>query len=244
MCGTCCFDSVRPPSDGLADVGKLRDFVRDLRNAVGGRLSLSCRWSRRGSGSCGRWRRCSSGRRLAGGAVDVGLDDSAAGAGAAEGGKVDALLLGEAPSERARLDAVARVGLGLHWCGLRLCFGDLRILGGIGAIAFHVGRRRGRRGLSRASLPAALGDRLRRCGGSGGGGDILAFAGDEGDDGSHLHFVRALGDEDLGDRPFIDGFEFHRRLVGFNFCQEIARSDAIALLDQPFGERALLHRWR
>jgi hypothetical protein len=31
------------------------------------------------------------------------------------------------------------------------------------------------------------------------------------------------GDEDLADRAFVDGFEFHRRLVGFDLGQDVAR---------------------
>ena len=72
----------------------------------------------------------------------------------------------------------------------------------------------------------------------------LALAGEKRDRGSDLHAVGALLDQDLGDGTLVDRFELHRRLVGFDLGQHVAGADAVALLDQPFGERALLHRRR
>jgi hypothetical protein len=48
--------------------------------------------------------------------------------------------------------------------------------------------------------------------------------------------------EDLRDRAFVDRFELHRRLVGLDLGEDVAGLHLIAFLDQPFGERALLHR--
>jgi hypothetical protein len=52
---------------------------------------------------------------------------------------------------------------------------------------------------------------------------------------------RAFGHDDLADDALIDGLDFHRRLVGLDLGDHVAGGDAVALLDQPFGERALLH---
>ena len=106
-----------------------------------------------------------------------------------------------AAGERARLDAVATVGARLR-LGLRLSRG---------------GRRRSR-GLARTRLAGILRDRFfRRLRHSRGSARILALAGNQRDHGADLHLVRAFGDEDLGDRAFVDRFEFHRRLVGLDF---------------------------
>ena len=72
----------------------------------------------------------------------------------------------------------------------------------------------------------------------------LAFAGDEGDDRADLHLVGAFGNEDLRDRAFVDRLELHGRLVGLDLGEQISGGDGVAFLDQPFGERALLHRRR
>ncbi len=59
-----------------------------------------------------------------------------------------------------------------------------------------------------------------------------------------LHAFGTLGDQNLSDAALIDGFEFHRRLVGLDLRQYVARLDGIAFLDVPFGELALLHGGR
>ena len=55
------------------------------------------------------------------------------------------------------------------------------------------------------------------------------------------HALGALADEELPDRPLVDGLELHRRLVGLDLGDHLAGGDAVALLDQPFRQRALLH---
>ena len=44
-----------------------------------------------------------------------------------------------------------------------------------------------------------------------------------------------------GDRALVDRLELHRRLVGLDLGEDVAGGDAVAFLDQPFGQRALLH---
>ena len=70
----------------------------------------------------------------------------------------------------------------------------------------------------------------------------LALAADKRDDGADLHIVGALGDRDRGDRALVDRLELHGRLVGFDLGEDVPRLDAVAFLDQPFGERPLFHR--
>jgi hypothetical protein len=64
-------------------------------------------WGRSGGG----WR-----GRPAGGAVDVGLDDPAAGAGALHRGEIDAALLGEAAGERLALTRSPEAAAGADAC--------------------------------------------------------------------------------------------------------------------------------
>jgi len=70
----------------------------------------------------------------------------------------------------------------------------------------------------------------------------FAFFEQYGDRGVDLHPLAAFADQDLADGAFVDGFEFHRGLVGLDFGQYVTGGDGIAFLDQPFGERAFLHR--
>ena len=69
----------------------------------------------------------------------------------------------------------------------------------------------------------------------------LAYYGDHGAD---LHAFSPLGHQNTSDRTFVNGFEFHRGLVGFDFGEDIARFHFVANLDQPAREFAFLHRWR
>ena len=48
-------------------------------------------------------------------------------------------------------------------------------------------------------------------------------------------------DEQLSDRAFIDRLNLHRRLVGFDLGNHIARRNIVALLDKPTGERPFRH---
>src|SRR5680860_410820 len=53
-----------------------------------------------------------------------------------------------------------------------------------------------------------------------------------------------LGDEELVDRPVIGRLHLHGRLVGLDLGDHVAASDAVAFLDVPFDELALLHGGR
>ena len=59
-----------------------------------------------------------------------------------------------------------------------------------------------------------------------------------------LHAFGAFGNQNLPDLALIDGFEFHRSLVGFDLGQNIAGLYRVAFLHQPFGQLALFHRGR
>ena len=54
----------------------------------------------------------------------------------------------------------------------------------------------------------------------------------------------ALRNQDFPERAFIGRLDFHRRLVGFDFGNDVARFDLVAFLLEPLGEIALLHRRR
>ena len=56
-----------------------------------------------------------------------------------------------------------------------------------------------------------------------------------------LHVFRAFSDQDGVDDAFVDGLDLHGRLVGLDLGDDVAGLHRIAGLDQPFGERALLH---
>ena len=56
------------------------------------------------------------------------------------------------------------------------------------------------------------------------------------------HALGAGSDDDFGNRAFVDAFDLHRRLVGFDFGEHIAGFDRITDLDQPFGDGAAFHR--
>ena len=117
-----------------------------------------------------------------------------------------------------------RGGVSTGACGGGAAFGVCVGLGLRGA-AFG-GARRSRVGLRRRS----------------GDVDAFALAGEDRDRRADLHPVGAFGDQDLGDLALVDRLELHRRLVGLDLGEDVARLHLVALLDQPFGERALLHR--
>src|SRR5690606_34250787 len=75
-------------------------------------------------------------------------------------------------------------------------------------------------------------------------GRILTLLGDQRDHLAHLHAVRAFGNGDPGDGAFVDRLELHRRLVGLDLGEDVAGLHRVALLDQPLGQRALLHGGR
>jgi hypothetical protein len=76
------------------------------------------------------------------------------------------------------------------------------------------------------------------------GRGVLAFARNRRDHGADFYVIGALGDQDRGNRAFIHGFEFHRRLVGLDLGEDVAGLHGVAFLDQPLGEGALFHRGR
>ncbi len=204
----------QPPRDCLAHVAELDDFVRDVA------------WfDRRGlRGWRGLWRCLRTACALA----QVGPDNATAGTAAFKTGEIDPLRFGQAACERGRFDAVTGIGFG---CGRglgRCCRGF--------TAAFR--RRRGFR--LRLFL---LGRGVRRSVGFGSGRiGALALPRHDRDRGADLDPIRSFGDQYLADHTLVDRFEFHRRFVGFDFGQQVARFDRIAFLDQPFGQRPLLHR--
>ncbi|MCY1227703.1 hypothetical protein D9M72_399890 [compost metagenome] len=98
---------------------------------------------------------------------------------------------------------------------------------------------RSRRGRSRS----LSGCRLRRFGLW--SGDIacrFAVLQQHGDRRVDLDALGAGGNQELADRAFVDGFDFHRRLVRLDFSDDVAGRHLVSLVLQPFRERAFLHR--
>ena len=129
---------------------------------------------------------------------------------------------------------------------------------GCGAAA-AASAQRGRGAGGAASVPrpwarrlalAALGSRLRlrrrrSLAGAGGGRlHILALAGQHRDHLVDRHVRGAFRHHDLGDRALVDRLDLHGRLVGLDLGDDVAGLDLVALLLQPLGEVALLHRGR
>ena len=75
---------------------------------------------------------------------------------------------------------------------------------------------------------------------------VFSIAGDDADDVIDRHVLCAFGDDDLGEHALVDGLDLHRRLIGLDLGQHVARLDRIALFLShlarlPFsivGERA------
>jgi hypothetical protein len=82
--------------------------------------------------------------------------------------------------------------------------------------------------------------RGRACGRSRRSGFALALQ--LGDQGVDLHVLGAGRHEDRFDHAFVDGFDFHRRLVGLDLGDHVAGLDGVAFLDQPLGQGPLFHR--
>jgi hypothetical protein len=55
--------------------------------------------------------------------------------------------------------------------------------------------------------------------------------------------LRCLRDQNLADDTFVNRFEFHRGLVGFDLGQNVAAFNAVAFFDQPFSQACLLPLW-
>jgi hypothetical protein len=70
---------------------------------------------------------------------------------------------------------------------------------------------------------------------------LFAIFEQNGDDLVDLHRVGAFGNHDLAEHALIDGFDFHRRFVGFDFGKHIAGTNAVTFGFQPFGKFALFH---
>ena len=98
--------------------------------------------------------------------------------------------------------------------------------------------RRGRR--FRRLLARLLRGRLLRRR-SGFAGLVFALEPEHGDRRIDLDVLRARRNQDAGERALVDRLDLHRRLVGFDFCDDVAGRHGIAFLLQPFGKRALLH---
>ena len=69
--------------------------------------------------------------------------------------------------------------------------------------------------------------------------DVLALARDHADDIVDRHIGGAFRHDDLGEHAFIDGFDFHGRLVGLDLGDHIAGLDRVALLLQPAAKGCL-----
>jgi hypothetical protein len=72
------------------------------------------------------------------------------------------------------------------------------------------------------------------------GGAVLALQ--LGDRGVDLDVLRAGRHQDRLDHALVDGFDFHRRLVGLDLGDHVAGLDGVAFLDQPLGQGPLFHR--
>jgi hypothetical protein len=73
---------------------------------------------------------------------------------------------------------------------------------------------------------------------------VLAFAEDHRDRRIDRNIGSAFGHQDLAERALVRRLDFHRRLVGFDLRNHVARFNLVALFLQPFGKVALLHRGR
>ncbi len=206
--------------DRLAHAAEFDHFVRDaeILRAAGSGGRRGCRLCLGGGSRRGRGSRCGDAFLCA---VQIALDDTAIGASPRNHSQIDPLALRQAARQRAGLDALVAGGWRSgHGVSLRRGSGGCRslCLGGD-----RIGLWRG--------LAAAGSRRLH----------ILALFSDNGDDGANLDAFGTFGNEDLGDDAFIHRFKFHRRLVGFDFRQQIAGRYRIPFLYQPFGQSPFLH---
>ena len=97
-------------------------------------------------------------------------------------------------------------------------------------------------GSRRRGLRLWRGPPLARAGG--GRFDVLALAGQHRDHLVDRHVGGAFRHHDLGDGALVDRLDLHRRLVGLDLGDDVAGFDLVALLLQPLGKVALLHRGR
>ena len=202
----------------------MRDFLERTRleEFPDGRIGHALR---RTAGRSRRCRRRRSGRSdsptASDGGFHIALDDAAMRARALDPGEINARILCQTTRER-RCEQTRASG--------RLCDGRGRGLSG---------RRSCNRRRRRFLLFRGDGRSCRR-----GGADILAFSGDDTDERIHRHVRRAVRHDDLDQHALINGFDFHRRLVGLDLGEHVAGFDLVAFLLQPAREVALLHRRR
>ena len=71
--------------------------------------------------------------------------------------------------------------------------------------------------------------------------NVLAVTGEHSNHIVDRDILRAFRHKDFCNGAFIDGFDFHRRLVGFDFGDHIAGLDLVALFLEPLRKVALLH---
>ena len=72
-------------------------------------------------------------------------------------------------------------------------------------------------------------------------GNFLALFQNESDGLVHRDIFGSLRDQNAADGSIIDGLDFHGGLVGLDLGEYIARSDGVALTDQPPRQCAHLH---
>ena len=142
------------------------------------------------------------------------------------------------------------IRIGAHFLGHRLAQGlahghGLHRRAGrpIGAGLRHHCNRCRRNRLHGGSRRSGFSPTLRSHRGRGGRG-ILALFHQHHDRRVHLHIRGARGDQNAAHHALIDRLELHRRLVGLDLGQNLARLHLVAFLHQPFGQRAFFHRGR
>ena len=217
-------------SDRLADVRQLDRLVRD-------RLLDRPRSRMRRKRGAAPGAAAERGRRLAHRGVDVGANDASARAAALK-------PLRSMPCACAR-----RRASGDAFTRSPSPRGAAAGCGGAGGVTPVASRRSGafrsrvRLWAGAAALGASAGA-VSAFGAAGAARHVLALARQNCDRRADLHAVGALRHENLRDLALVDCLKLHCRLVGLDLGEDIAGIDLVALLDEPFGKRALLHRRR
>ena len=165
------------------------------------------------------------------------------GPGPRHGGQVKARFLSETARERRSKDAIATAAAGCLRFRAATCraaiAAHLRVLGiRFAALDRGVGFRVRIHG---ATLGIARRCRIAFAPALGGLGDVFTLGRQNRDHGIDLHALGACRHDDLGENAFVDRLDLHRRLVGLDLGDDVARRDLVAFLLQPFGEVALLH---
>ncbi len=81
-----------------------------------------------------------------------------------------------------------------------------------------------------------LRSRNRRC--------LLAIGNQQRDRTVHGDMLGAFGNKNSAEPSVLGHLDFHRRLIGLDFGDNVAGAHVIALAHEPLGERALLHGGR